>query len=96
VSSRPIVVAGRSRWASAAGSADGVLDASSESNRSHTMPSTTVGFFAGLLLGLALVLANFGDMLIVALFGAIGVVIVKVVDGDLDLGQLSARRRNDR
>jgi hypothetical protein len=61
------------------------------------MPTTSVGLFAGLILGLALVLGNFGDMLIVALFGAIGVVIVKVLDGDLDLGQLSARqRRNDR
>jgi hypothetical protein len=61
------------------------------------MPTTSVGLFAGLILGLALVLGNFGDMLIVALFGAIGVVVVKVLDGDLDLGQLSARqRRNDR
>jgi hypothetical protein len=61
------------------------------------MQMTTVGLFAGLLLGLALVIGNFGDMLIVALFGAIGVVVVKAIEGDLDLGQLtSQRRRRDR
>ncbi len=61
------------------------------------MQSTTIGLFAGLLLGLALVLGNFGDMLIVALFGAIGVVVMKVIEGDLDLSQLTnQQRRHDR
>jgi hypothetical protein len=61
------------------------------------MQMTTVGLFAGLLLGLALIIGNFGDMLIVALFGAIGVVVVKVIEGDLDLGQLTSQhRRRDR
>ncbi len=61
------------------------------------MQSTTIGLFAGLLLGLALVLGNFGDMLIVALFGAIGVVVMKVIEGDLDLSQLTnQQRRRDR
>jgi hypothetical protein len=60
------------------------------------MQMTTVGLFTGLLLGLALVIGNFGDMLIVALFGAIGVVVVKVIEGDLDLGQLNRTpRRRD-
>jgi hypothetical protein len=59
----------------------------------NTMQMTTVGLFAGLLLGLALVLGNFGDMLIVALFGAIGVVVCKVVEGELDLSQLTNRQR---
>ncbi|MDQ1385749.1 MAG: hypothetical protein QOG65_3128 [Actinomycetota bacterium] len=57
------------------------------------MRLTTVGLFAGLILGLALVLGNFGDMLIVALFGAIGVVVCMVVEGDLDLSQLSNRQQ---
>jgi hypothetical protein len=57
------------------------------------MQLTTVGLFAGLLLGLALVLGNFGDMLIVALFGAIGVVVCMVIEGDLDLSQLSSRQQ---
>jgi hypothetical protein len=39
----------------------------------------------GLVLGLALVFGSFGDMLIVGLFGLIGYVIAKVLDGDLDL-----------
>ena len=39
----------------------------------------------GLVLGLALVFGNFGDMLIVGLFGLIGYVIAKVLDGDLDV-----------
>ena len=47
----------------------------------------------GLVLGLALVFGNFGDMLIVGLFGLIGYVIAKVIDGDLDVqGWLSRGR----
>ena len=47
----------------------------------------------GLILGLALVFGNFGDMLIVALLGLIGYVIAKVLDGDWDLqGWLSRSR----
>ena len=47
----------------------------------------------GLVLGLALVFGSFGDMLIVGLFGLIGYVIAKVLDGDLDIqGWLSRGR----
>ncbi len=47
----------------------------------------------GLILGLALVFGNFGDMLIVALLGLIGYGIAKVLDGDWDLqGWLSRSR----
>jgi hypothetical protein len=47
----------------------------------------------GLVLGLALVFGNFGDMLIVGLFGLIGYVIAKVLDGELDVqGWLSRSR----
>jgi hypothetical protein len=49
----------------------------------------------GLVLGLALVFGNFGDMLIVALFGAIGYGVAKVLDGDFDAqAWLSRSRRN--
>ena len=58
------------------------------------MQMTTLGLFTGLILGLALIVGNFGDMLIVALFGAIGVVVVKVIEGDLDLNELTNRRRS--
>jgi hypothetical protein len=47
----------------------------------------------GLVLGLALVFGNFGDMLIVGLFGLIGYVIAKVLDGELDVQGWLARSR---
>jgi hypothetical protein len=47
----------------------------------------------GLVLGLALVFGNFGDMLIVGLFGLIGYVIAKVLDGDLDVQGWLTRSR---
>ncbi|HLM19672.1 MAG TPA: hypothetical protein VK549_17750 [Acidimicrobiia bacterium] len=55
------------------------------------MSSTAVGLFAGLLLGLALIIGDFGDMLIVALFGAIGYLVARVVQGDLDLNDLMSQ-----
>jgi hypothetical protein len=54
---------------------------------------SVVGLFTGLLLGLVLVLRDFGDMLVVALFGAIGYLVMKVVEGELDLGELVERTR---
>ena len=47
----------------------------------------------GLILGLALVFGNFGDMLIVALLGLIGYGIAKVLDGDWDLQGWVSRSR---
>jgi hypothetical protein len=47
----------------------------------------------GLILGLALVFGNFGDMLIVALLGLIGYGIAKVLDGDWDLQAWLSRSR---
>jgi hypothetical protein len=49
------------------------------------MNRTALATVTGLILGLALVFGSFGDMLIVALLGAIGYVIAKVLDGDLDV-----------
>jgi hypothetical protein len=57
------------------------------------MNRTALATVTGLILGLALVFGNFGDMLIVALLGAIGYVLAKVLDGDLDVqGWLSRGR----
>lgn len=57
------------------------------------MNHTALATVTGLILGLALVFGNFGDMLIVALLGAIGYGIAKVLDGDLDVqGWLSRGR----
>jgi hypothetical protein len=55
-----------------------------------------MGIVIGLALGLAVAFGNFGDMLIVALFGAIGFVVAKVLEGDLDLGGYLSRRRDTR
>ena len=57
------------------------------------MNRTALATVTGLILGLALVFGSFGDMLIVALLGAIGYGIAKVLDGDLDvLGWLTRSR----
>jgi hypothetical protein len=57
------------------------------------MNRTALATITGLILGLALVFGNFGDMLVVGLFGLIGYVIAKVLDGDLDVqGWLSRAR----
>lgn len=57
------------------------------------MNRTALATVTGLILGLALVFGNFGDMLIVALLGAVGYGIAKVLDGDLDVqGWLSRGR----
>jgi hypothetical protein len=57
------------------------------------MNRTALATLTGLVLGLALIFGSFGDMLIVGLFGLIGYVIAKVLDGDLDVqGWLSRGR----
>ncbi|HEY1005161.1 MAG TPA: hypothetical protein VGD83_36555 [Streptosporangiaceae bacterium] len=57
------------------------------------MNRTALATLTGLILGLALVFGNFGDMLIVALLGLIGYGIAKVLDGELDVqGWLSRSR----
>jgi hypothetical protein len=60
------------------------------------MTSTTVGVVIGLALGLALAFGSFGQMLIVALFAAIGFIVAKVLEGDLDLSPYLPRRREGR
>ena len=49
------------------------------------MQPTIVGLFVGLLLGLALAFDGFGSMLIVAFCGAVGYIVMKVVQGEIDL-----------
>ena len=48
------------------------------------MQPTIVGLFVGLLLGMALAFDGFGSMLIVAFCGAVGYVVMKVVQGESD------------
>ena len=60
------------------------------------MTRTTLGVVTGLVLGLALAFGSFGQMLVVALFAVIGFVVVKVLEGDLDLSSYLSRRREGR
>jgi hypothetical protein len=60
------------------------------------MNRTALATLTGLILGLALVFGNFGDMLIVALLGAIGYGAAKVLDGDMDWQGWLLRSRNRR
>jgi hypothetical protein len=60
------------------------------------MNRTALATLTGLILGLALVFGSFGDMLIVALLGAIGYGIAKVLDGDVDLTAWLSRSRTGR
>ncbi len=58
------------------------------------MTRTTLGIIVGLALGVALAFGSLGQMLIVALFGAIGFVVAKVLDGDVDLARYTSTHRN--
>jgi hypothetical protein len=58
------------------------------------MNRTALATITGLILGLALVFGNFGDMLIVALLGAIGYGIAKILDGEMDVAGWLSRGRS--
>jgi hypothetical protein len=60
------------------------------------MNRTALATVTGLILGLALVFGNFGDMLIVGLLGAIGYGVAKVLDGDMDVQGWLSRSRSRR
>ncbi len=47
------------------------------------MSRSTLGLLVGLALGYAAIFGGFGDMLIVALIGALGFVAGKALEGDL-------------
>ncbi len=52
------------------------------------MSTTVIGLFAGLLIGLGIAIDGFTGFLLLVVFGALGIVIGKVVDGDLDLSSV--------
>ncbi len=60
------------------------------------MTRTTFGTLVGLALGFALAFGSFGDMLIVALFGALGYGVAKIISGELDLSPYLTGRRDQR
>lgn len=57
---------------------------------------TTLAVITGLALGLTVAFGGFGQMLIVALFAAIGYTVAKVLDGDIDLAPYLSQRRAGR
>ena len=57
------------------------------------MARSTIGLFVGLALAFALVFGGFGDMLVVALFGVIGYVTPKMLNGEVDTGAVLSRLR---
>jgi hypothetical protein len=52
---------------------------------------TTVGLFAGLLFALVVVLGGFGGLMAGLFFGGSGLLIGRILDGQLDLSSLTAR-----
>ena len=60
------------------------------------MTRTLIGTVVGLALGFALAFGSFGQMLIVALFAAIGWGIAKVLGGEVDLAPYLTGRRGNR
>jgi uncharacterized membrane protein len=60
------------------------------------MSTTAMGLLAGLVLGWAAAFGGFGEFLIVAVFGALGLLVARVIDGKLDLGALTGRSSTSR
>jgi len=55
-----------------------------------------LGTVVGLALGFALAFGSLGQMLIVALFGGLGLAVARVLAGDVDLSGYLQDRRNNR
>lgn len=52
------------------------------------MTITVIGLFTGLLVGLGIAIDGFNGFLLLVVFGAIGLVIGKVLDGDIDVSSV--------
>lgn len=60
------------------------------------MNATAIGLLTGLILGLAGVIGGFSGFLIALVLGCIGLIIGRVLDGELDLGQVLGGKGRDR
>lgn len=58
------------------------------------MNATQTGLLAGLVLGTAGAIGGFGAFLVALLVGAIGLIVGRVLDGELDLGGVLGRGRD--
>ncbi|MDQ4102311.1 MAG: hypothetical protein M3186_00825 [Actinomycetota bacterium] len=60
------------------------------------MNATTSGLLTGLILGLAGAIGGFTGFLLTVVLGAIGLLVGRVLDGELDLGQVLSGKGRDR
>lgn len=60
------------------------------------MNATTIGLLTGLILGLAGAIGGFSGFLLALVLGAIGLLVGRVLDGELDLGQILSGKGRDR
>jgi hypothetical protein len=60
------------------------------------MRPSQVGLLLGAILGLALILEGFGEMLVVGLVALIGWIVARVMEGELDLSEFLSGGRKDR
>jgi uncharacterized membrane protein len=60
------------------------------------MNATTIGLLTGLILGLASVIGGFSGFLLALVLGAVGLLVGRVLDGELDLGQILSGKGRDR
>jgi len=60
------------------------------------MTPSTVGLFTGLALGAAGIFGGFGAFLVVAVIGALGFLVGRVLEGEIDLSPYLTGRGRDR
>ena len=58
------------------------------------MRTPHVGLLFGAILGFALIVEGFGEMLIVALFAGLGWLVASVLSGSIDLGEVLSTQRD--
>lgn len=58
------------------------------------MRASVIGLLFGLFGGLAVAFGDFGDFLIVEVIGALGLLVGRAVDGDLDVSRFLTGRRS--
>jgi outer membrane lipoprotein SlyB len=60
------------------------------------MNATVIGLLTGLILGLAGTIGGFNGFLLALVLGAVGLLVGRVLDGELDLGQILSGKGRDR
>lgn len=60
------------------------------------MNATTTGLLTGLILALAAAIGGFTGFLLAVVLGATGLLVGRVIDGELDLSQVMRGRGRDR